>query len=221
MEVRASTVILVPVLARPHRVEPLLTAIWEATNEPHRVLFVATETDTDELAAINAAGADALIGPWVTYPEKINAGYRETTEPWMFLAADDIAPHVGWLSEAQAVGYANRALVVGTNDLGNPRVLAGEHSTHTLVDRRYCDHPGATATQRGSVLHEGYQHWYCDDELVGVAKKRGVFASASDSVVEHLHPFFGKAEHDATYRKGEQRKRADLREHQRRRRRWK
>lgn len=74
----------------------------------------------------------------------------------------------------------------------------GVHSTHTLVQRRYVDKYG-TIDQPGQVLHEGYVHEFCDDELVGTAKKRGVWAFAADSVVEHLHAHYLKAPMDDLY----------------------
>ena len=53
-------------------------------------------------------------------------------------------------------------------------------------------------------FHQGYHHWFCDDELIATAGKRGVYAYASDAVVEHLHAKAGKAPDDDTYRKGEE-----------------
>lgn len=192
-----------------------MDAFAASTPEPHRLLFVVSRDDREELRALESEGAEFLIASVGSYPAKVNLAYRATDEPVLFLAADDLAPREGWLSAALACLDAG-ALVVGTNDLGNPRVLAGEHSTHTLVSRAYCDSPGAAFGQPGAVLHEGYHHWYVDDELVGLARHRGVYAHAHDSVVEHLHPYHGKAPHDATYRVGERRKRQDLAEFARR-----
>ncbi len=59
------------------------------------------------------------------------------------------------------------------------------------------------------VAHEGYHHWFCDDEVVTAAKQRGVWAMALASKVEHLHPYFGKGEMDDVYRLGEQHADAD------------
>jgi hypothetical protein len=53
------------------------------------------------------------------------------------------------------------------------------------------------------VAHEGYRHWFVDDEIVTAAKQRGVWAMSLASKVEHLHPLFGKAENDATYELGQ------------------
>lgn len=212
-----TTIIIVPVLARPHRVLPTLESIASATTSPHRVLFVVSDSDAEERDALEDAGAEHLVvdDRHGSYPCKVNRAYKASSEPLLFLAADDLDFHPGWL-EAATGQLAHGAMVVGTNDLGNARVLAGTHSTHTLVTRGYADSPGATADRRNTVLHEGYRHWYCDDELVGVARRRGVYSHAHDAVVEHLHPYHGKADRDRTYAAGEAGRRLDRREHARR-----
>jgi hypothetical protein len=53
------------------------------------------------------------------------------------------------------------------------------------------------------VCHEGYRHWFTDDEVVTAAKQRGTWAMAIHSKVEHLHPLFGGAPDDDTYRLGQ------------------
>lgn len=214
--------ILVPVLRRPHRAAPLVASIEAATPEPHRVLFVASPGDTAEQDAVRATGADLLVIDRTPgcgdYARKVNNGHRATREPFLFLAADDLAFYPGWLTAALA--HVERgASVVGTNDLGNPRVLRGDHATHSLVTRSYIDEHG-TIDQPGTVLHEGYQHEYVDDELVGTAKHRGVWSFAADSIVEHLHPHWGKAPTDDLYDAQAHRLRASRSLFIRRRRLW-
>lgn len=196
--------ILVPVLRRPHRVAPLVDSVRSATPAPHRLLFVVEDSDRAERAAIEAAGADHVVVPvrkrsWAC---KINVGFAATTEALCFAAADDLAFHPGWLEAALGL-LAPPVEVVGTNDLLNPRVMRGEHATHFLFTRRYIDEAG-TIDEAGKVLHEGYRHDWVDDEFVATAKARGVFASAPGSVVEHLHPWAGKAPDDGVYRLGRQ-----------------
>jgi hypothetical protein len=48
--------VLVPVLGRPHRVEPLMRSLAEATPSPYRLLFICDPTDRDEMNAIAGAG---------------------------------------------------------------------------------------------------------------------------------------------------------------------
>lgn len=195
-------VIIVPVLGRPHRVEPLLASVEEATSAPHRTLFVASTNDESEIAALDAAGADFITvppkrGSWAC---KINDGYRATTERYLFTGADDLRFHAGWFEAAVAL-MNDTVQVVGTTDLCNPRTMSGEHSTHTLVARAYVETLG-TIDEPGVVLHEGYHHDYADDELIATARARRAYAHAFDSTVEHLHPWAKKASDDATYRRG-------------------
>ncbi len=59
------------------------------------------------------------------------------------------------------------------------------------------------------VCHEGYKHWYVDDEVVTVAKQRGAWGMALGSIVEHLHPAWGKGETDDVYTLGQSHADAD------------
>lgn len=217
----ADVVIIVPVLRRPHRVAPLLESIDAATPEDHRVLFVCSAGDTAEIAAVESAGGEHIEIPdrrRGDYAVKVNTAYRSTVEPLLFLGADDLAFHAGWFDRAVA-RIRGRVQVVGTNDLGNPRVMAGHHATHSLVTRCYVDELG-TIDESGKVLHDGYEHEFVDDEFVGTAKHRGVWAFAADSIVEHLHPNWGKAPTDPLYDAQVRRMRASRRTFLNRRRMW-
>lgn len=186
--------ILIPVLGRPHRVAPVLDSI--ARTAPRAdVLFIASRDDRPEQLAIEEAGA-AMIRHTGNYAAKINEGVRRTDTPLLFLGADDLEFHDGWLEAA--VGKLREGIgVVGTNDLCNARVMAGLHSTHSLVTRSYC--ALGTADEPGKLLHEGYPHEYVDDEFIETAVSRAAFDFAFDAVVEHLHPQVGKAPMDALY----------------------
>lgn len=193
-------VVLVPMLGRPHRVEPLLNSL-RATAPDARPLFLVSPDDHEVHAAVDAHGADRLtvLGPFPgDYARKVNAGMSASTEALLFLGADDLLFHPGWLEAAVAKLGAGIG-VVGTNDLGSPRVISGDHATHSLVTRDYADRFG-TIDEPGKILHEGYPHEFVDDELVETAKHRGAWAFAADSHVEHLHPSWGKCAPDRMYR---------------------
>ncbi len=195
----ATVVVIIPVLGRPANVAPLLSSLGD--DDRIRPLFVPTEGDREEISAIRETGADLLPVPRKArgdYARKINAGYRTSSEPFLFLAADDLRFHDGWLDAALEYFEDPAIGVVGTQDLGNARVLAGEHSTHSLVRRTYVDEHG-TIDRAGAVLCELYPHEFVDDEFVETAKHRNAWAFAHDSIVEHLHPAWGKAETDRLY----------------------
>lgn len=207
------TAVIVPVLGRPQNAAPFMASLRASTGLA-TVYAVASPEDKDTAKAWRAAGAQVLRGDdeWVgknpaqpvarTFAEKVNLAARQTGEPWLFICGDDVRFHPGWLDHAQHVAFSQGAAVVGTNDLANPRVMAGEHGTHLLLSRAYIDERGASWDGPGVVCHNGYRHWYVDDEIVTVAKASGVWASALGARVEHLHPLFGKGVDDDTYRLG-------------------
>jgi hypothetical protein len=140
------------------------------------------------------------------YAGAINTGVQRTTEPLVFAGADDLNFHAGWLEVAEAK-MVDPIKVVGTNDLGNPYVLAGDHATHYLVARDYATN--GVVDQPGLMLYEGYDHNWTDTEFVETARHRGVFAPCLESVVEHRHWAWGKASMDETYNKGCRNERVD------------
>ena len=214
--------ILVPMLGRPHHIAPLLTSITESTRGA-RVVFLATPGDGEVIAELYRLGkqVEFLIverQPRGDYGRKVNAGYRHTTEPLLFTGASDLRFHPGWF-EAACACLRPGIGVVGTNDLGNPRVLAGEHATHFLVTREYADRWG-TIDGPGRVMAEAYPHEYVDTEMIGTAKARGAYAMCLDSHVEHLHPHWGKAPTDDIYDGQPARMMTGRRIYERRARKW-
>lgn len=197
--------VIVPVLHRPENVAPLVKSLRASTGLA-RCLFVVEPGDEVEIAEVVAAGADYIEHPG-TFSEKVNEAYRrlgqDAPAPWLLLVGDDVTFRPGWLDHAQAVAKRYGAQVVGTNDLANPRVMRGEHATHPLIRRAYVDELGASWDGPGVVCHEGYRHCFVDDEIVTVAKSRGVFQAALGSQVEHHHPIAGKATDDPVYQKGQ------------------
>lgn len=196
----ADVAVLVPVVDRPQNARPFMTS-FRASEADANVYAVVHEGDDDTMQAWVEAGAFIFETTGTTFAQKINYGYAYTHEPWLFLVGDDVRFHPRWLTTALSVG-GDRYDVVGTNDLGTLRVQMGQHATHMLVRRNYVDQVGASWDGPGVVCHE-YSHWFVDDEIVAAAKQRDVWVSARSSIVEHLHPYFGKASMDDVYELGQ------------------
>lgn len=214
-------VIIVPMLGRPYHVTPLLESIYTNTPDNPRVLFVVSPDDYAVHAEIDRAQVERISVEYSQigdYAKKINKAKDHTQEPLMFLGASDLHFHPGWYQAATA-RLDGKIGVVGTNDLGSDRVKKGQHSTHSLVTRAYVDAFG-TIDQPGKVLCELYWHEYVDDEFVETAKYRSAFAAATDSIVEHLHPNWGKAPTDPTYEAQQSRMARSVRIYRRRRPAW-
>lgn len=206
------TAVIVPVLGRPQHAEPFMRSLHASTGLA--TAYAVCERAEPEVAAAWAhAGATVLWDDAElvdgqgarahTFAEKANLAYRQTAEPWLFVCGSDVTFHPGWLSHAQHVADVLQASVVGTNDLANARVMAGEHATHLLIRRSYVDDVGSSWDGPKVLAHEGYRHNFVDDEIVTAAKQRGVWQAALGAVVEHHHPVFGKAPDDEVYQLGQ------------------
>lgn len=204
-------VILIPVLGRPELIDPLIESIY-ATAPDVSILFLTNPADEEGTNAVVKSGeryARIHRKPKGDYARKINHGYKVTKEPVLFMGATDLNFHEGWL-EAGLSMIGDGIHAVGTNDLGNPRVMLGQHSTHSFVTREYVDKFGVIDNP-GKILYEGYIHEYCDDEFVQTAQARNAYKFCMESVVEHMHPLWGKAEWDDSYLETDDRVRAGYR----------
>jgi glycosyltransferase involved in cell wall biosynthesis len=219
--------IFVPVLNRPHNAARQVHDIMEATTTDFEIMFISTVNDVDQIDVCKALARSYSfvrhfsITPQKTgdYAKKINRAFLESDAPWIFTGADDLHFHPGWYEAAITAYAATGKSVVGTNDLGNKRVINGEHSTHSLVRRWYVDTYG-TIDEDGKVLHEGYPHEFVDDEFIETARARDEFVHAHRSVVEHMHPLWGKAPTDHLYDAQSRRMAQGRRIYHQRRRKW-
>jgi len=169
-------------------------------------MFLCSPGDDEQIDACERAGADEVTTvSWESGPgdfaRKINYAVTVSSEPWILMGADDLCFCPSWAENALECARVTGASVIGTQDWGNSRVIAGQHSTHPLVSRRYIVDQG-TIDEKGKMLHEGYGHQFCDDELVATARVRRAWTFCHAAEVPHLHPDWGKAPDDATYQKG-------------------
>ena len=207
--------ILIPVLGRPHRAAPLVDNIRAVTQVKHRIMFLCSHGDHEQIQACFDTDASTVVMQYGTgpgdYAQKINAGFWATQNEWVMNAADDLTFEPKWDTIALKVA-GEKYGVVGTNDLANAQVKRGQFGTHCLIRRRYITEQGGTADHvPGLVLHQLYDHNFVDRELCHVAQQRGQFVFARHSRVQHHHPLWRTAPDDPTYRKALRRFRQDQR----------
>lgn len=214
--------LICPLLGRPDRTAAFVDACNAAATGPQDVVLVCTSDRPADIAAATATDASVIVleGPRMPgdWARKVNVAYRNTTHPLMLLCGDDLRPRRGWHDEvanAAAQGFG----VIGTQDLGNRRVVAGLHSTHPVVARWYADRHG-TIDGPGTVVSEVYHHNFVDDELVETAKARDTWVFCNMAILEHLHPNWGKGEMDSVYALGREGFEKDRWTHELRRPRW-
>ncbi len=203
--------VVVPVMERPQNAAPFMRTLRASTGWAN-VYAIADPHDTATQTAWADAGAEVIISDrGYTFAQKVNCGYLHTDEPNLLFVGDDVHFHPGWYDHALHVLRADDAGVVSTLDLGNSAVMAGEHAVHPMMTRRYIDEHGASWDGPKTVAHEGYGHWYVDNEWTYVAKQNRAFTVAMGSIVEHLHPLWGRAKMDDTYIRGQRSVDADRR----------
>ena len=187
--------IYVPVLGRPEQARPFMESLRASTG---LASVYAIAGDDDDLAAWRDAGAVGIRFPG-TFARKVNHAFgKYGSSPWVLLVGSDVIFRPGWFDRAlRAAG--DRFHLVGTNDLSD---LVRDLAVHPLIRRSWIEEHGASWDGPGTVAHEGYGHNFVDNEWTAVARQAGVLTYAPDAVVEHMHPIFGKADEDDTYRKG-------------------
>jgi glycosyltransferase involved in cell wall biosynthesis len=189
--------VIIPTLGRPNRVADIVSNLRE-TADNATPYFVIENHDTETAAAIKTVGAAMIINKRApSYAGAVNTALDETTEPLLYVAADDFYFYADWLQPLldQTETYG----MCGSNDLHNDQVKAGTLATSFLIRRDYA--VNACIDEPGVMLHEGYTHNFVDAEVTGTARSRGEYVYCPNSIVEHKHYIWGLAEHDETYKK--------------------
>ena len=192
----AQIAVLIP-LMRPHRIASVVRSIAESTEaSDYRIIVIATGECADAARELPVTLLEDNGGTW---PQRINAGYKVSTEPMIFAAADDLEFHPGWFEAAmRSMSEMNDCGVVAVNDLMN---RAG---VHLIFSRSYIETVGAAMGEPlGTVICESVQHAYSDDFARRTAMHHERWRFCNDSVVEHLHCGLGKAPSDEVYTLGE------------------
>ena len=186
--------ICIPVLNRPHRIEPLIENIRNTTEPPYRVIFAASDQPTiDELDRLQIP-YDRDNGD--TWPNRINRLFGLTTESYIFCGADDVLFHQNWLPPLLQKQREIEGVVM-------PSDLWNGAGTLPLVARQYIEEQSGCVDIPGVVVNPNYHHNWAETELRETAQSRDKYAYVPGSVVEHLYWGASKSEYDDTYRLGD------------------
>lgn len=204
------TAILIPAM-RKQFFERIVSNIEETTPEPHRIVWmVGTDADAAELDRLGQFYFRDNGGTWGS---RLNHMYHNTSEPYIFLGADDLKWHPRWLEHAMTIMRRIDG-VVSVNDQWQ------SYGTSALVSRNYITTMSGTMDEDDTLIHPGYTHHGSETELFETAAKRGRYAYCTESVVEHLHFILGKSEDDEVYALGASRTVENVTLYQKRRHLW-
>ena len=157
--------------------------------------IVVADGDETTGDVIARAGLARVIMPpeRISAPRCWNLGAATATGDVLVLAADDLWWFHGWIGEMleQMGRFPNGDGMIGFNDLAQD---GHKLATHYAVSRRFAvEHFG------GVLVCPQYQHYFIDNEATARGKRAGRYVWAQNSVVEHRHPAWRKAQPDALY----------------------
>lgn len=184
--------VFVPAMNRPENVDRLVTSFNSTNDGTATLYYVCDAFDTEQIAAVERAGAKWLPAKTGTsFASKNNYAFSQTDEDFVFLTGDDVEFTSGWIDAARSL--SDRFDVIGTNDsapgrVRNERVAAGKHADHFFVRRSYVETEGSSLEGPGILCPEAYYHFFTDMEIIQLAKARGVWTPCLASVVIHHHP---------------------------------
>lgn len=119
-----------------------------------------------------------------------NAGCKAALGKVLFPLSDDFRPPFNWDSETLA----------RIGDIDQPATLAMSDGTRTDALIGIFAMTKARHNQKGYLQHPRFKSMYADTHMTHEEYRDGVVIEARDFVIEHMHPMFGKAEDDETYK---------------------
>lgn len=204
------TAILIPAMRVQH-FERIVANIADVTPQPHFIYWmVSAQEEVDELDSLDQLYFRDDGGTW---GGRLNHMFHHTSEPYVFLGADDLKWHPRWLEHAMSA----MKRVDGVVSVNDQWQLQG---TSALVSRHYINSMSGCMDEDDVLIHPGYTHHGSETELFETAARRGRYAYCAESVVEHLHFIVNKSEDDEVYALGASRTAYNVALFQKRRQMW-
>lgn len=183
----ADLAVLCPTVHRADRLEALAGNLRDNTSVTYKLYLIIEGWDEPTFnAASRIPDAVTVRGDFGSCAAAYNAGFSASSEPYVFLANDDLEFPEGW--ETPALEMVRDGIpIVGVNE-GHGRMTC-----FSMVDRQFIlEHSGVY--DRPATLVHPYRSQYVDTELAEYAKHRGVWGEAVQGGVIHRHHEFGDAD---------------------------
>jgi|GEM_PF-3381355 len=175
--------ILIPQRGRPTQIKRCLELILENTSYPnYEVILICDRDDMDSVAGIPKDNRiNVVIDPSKKrqmFVGKINYGFRVSKGSYIVYLANDVEVSKDWLIEAMKsmMGAFPDGMGLVAFNHGDPQ----KHAYHGLISKKFVDH-----YLKGNVFYPGYIHFWCDLELVAIAKRHNRFCFSPKSRVYH------------------------------------
>lgn len=206
--------VLCPTVNRADKLEALADNLRDNTETACRLYLIGEHWDKDTVEATNRIDdCFPVFGDFGSCAAAYNAGFEASTEPYVFLANDDLEFPEGWELPALRMIQAGTP-IVGVNE-GHNRMTC-----FSMVERAFIEDFSGVYDVPGQLVHP-YTSQYVDTELAEYAKHRGVWGEAVEGGVIHRHWEWGEADRNhPNYLKAQSTVDEDRRTFERRRVEW-
>jgi len=161
------------------------------------IIFIVEDDDHETKRICQESGEKTIINNRSrSFAGAINTAVRLLDNEYFMGSNDDLVFHPNWLPPLLELSKTYG--LVGINDMGN-HPMGEKNAAFWLVNRRY--QPKAVPGYPEDLVCEEYFHNFTDTEISLVAQAYGEYYYCRESIVEHMHPAWGKGEHDETYAK--------------------
>lgn len=188
--------VLVPTRSRPHNVGPIVEA-WHKTGAfgVADLLFVLDRDDAKYDQYVEEfgkyPGPKAVVLPeWKPLVPKLNEVAWEQAARYRNVAfcGDDHVP--------VTPNWANRLV---EEHLTGPTILYGRDGLQDEKLPTWWSMSSRIVRAMGKMVPAKVQHLFCDNAVKELGEEAGVLRYLDDLLIEHRHPFAGKAPADAQY----------------------
>lgn len=187
--------VIAPTRGRPSRAKYMAES-WDRTRHSrftHLTLALDSNDPALEVYRQSIVGLPYFLRVFDsgTMVERTNSAARYLREADIYgFAADDNVFVTPMWDEAVREAFKDQTITtVNTNDL-----LVGDEKGGSFFVR------GDVVRRLGWFLPPFLEHLYVDYAITSLAKRAGTYKYLPDVVIEHAHPYAGKAQWDALYR---------------------
>ena len=184
--------ICIPSRGRPIELHRMIDSAIKTASNLHEVEFlVYADLDDESMSNFSHPWTTVHKGKTRTISEMTNYLAAQCNGMLIMYAADDVVFRTaGWDKMVQEEYRKYRICLIHGDDLGQN---SDKIATHGFISRELYE-------ILGYVLTEKFKADFCDTWLTYVCTKSNVRIFLKNLTIEHLHPVWGKAPMDATYR---------------------
>lgn len=189
--------VLVPTRSRPHQIPQILQA-WDETGAwgVADLCFIIDGDDPAYLEYLrqmtkNLAAQRFIIPTWQPMVMKLNRAAVRAAKTYSVVAfmGDDHLPRtLGWANKLYTHGMTQR-----------PSIAYGPDGFHGIKLPTWWSMSSDIINALGKMVPADVQHLFCDNSIKSLGERSETLTYLEDVIIEHMHPYAGKAQMDAQY----------------------